>query len=155
MREFLFIIVIVCFVVFFICRNRSENGENANENTFDQAVLGIETAANFVKEYKSLLKCNQVTMWRYGNNGEGFIIEVYGFDISLESAIKKLLVDIYGSWEIWADTENGVLHITNTSTHSYIYSWINFNIAVWDEVGRKHPDWKIEWKFPSKSVLYV
>ncbi len=157
MRDFLLLIVIVCFLFFKIYRNKnkSKNDVISNENTIELAVIAIETAANFVNENKSLLKCNYVTMWQYGKVGEGFIIEFYGIDIFSGNAIDALLTDIYGSWKIWTDIKDEILHIRNTVPYSYDGSWDSFNRAVWDEVERKHPDWEVERKHSDKCVLYV
>lgn len=65
------------------------------------AVISIETAAEFVGENYSILKCSQITMWQYGKPGEGFTIEFYGFDTYAKPMIQRMLTDVFGSWEIW------------------------------------------------------
>lgn len=126
-----------------------------NENEVGFAVSFIETTAKFVKENQSILECNQITMWQHGNVGEGFAIEFYGFDRFVRSMIEKKLEDFIGMWEIYEDTKDDVLRIRNTYAFSYKGSWNNFNKAVWDEVKRKHPEWKIEKPYSYKYVLHV
>lgn len=94
-------------------------------------------------------------MWQYGEEGEGFSVEFYGFAPIFRQTIEKLLADIFGTWQLWEDSDEGVLHITGTGVYAYRDSWGNFNKAVWSEVQRKHPEWKIEKPFSHKYVLYI
>jgi len=126
-----------------------------NENTVGLAVIFIETAAKFVKENQSFLNCNQITMWQHSELGKGFTVEFYGFDLYSRPTIEKMLVDTFGSWKVWEDSKDEVLHITHTGMYSYTGSWNSFNKTVWEEVKRKHPEWKIEKPFSHKYVLYV
>lgn len=82
MQGFLFILLIGCIIAF-IGHRLNGNGtptETQNGNEVELAVISIETAAEFVGENYSILKCSQITMWQYGKPGEGFTIEFYGFD---------------------------------------------------------------------------
>lgn len=154
--------LIIGIIIFFSWRLIREKDQQNNEpkNVPDEseaeiAVLYIETAAKFVKENQSILNCNQITMWQYGEEGEGFSVEFYGFAPIFRQTIEKLLADIFGTWQLWEDSDEGVLHITGTGVYAYRNSWGNFNKAVWSEVQRKHPEWKIEKPFSHKYVLYI
>lgn len=157
MQGFLFILIIGCIIAF-IGHRLNDNGaptKAQNENEVELAVISIETAAEFVRENHSILKCNQITMWQYGETGEGFTVEFYGFDIVAKPMIQRMLTDVLGSWEVWEDTQDEVLHITYTGRYTYKGVWNNFNKAVWNEVERKHPDWKIKKPYSHKYILYV
>ena len=132
-----------------------DKNKSKNENTIGLAVIYIETAAKFVKENFSTLQCNQITMWQYGNVGEGFIVQFYGFERSLRTCIEMSLDDIFGSWKISENSDNDALDIYQIGEYSYEGSWDAFNKAVWDEVQRKHPDWDIRKIYSHKYVLYV
>ena len=161
MTIFLGLVVgIIIFVIWGINAEKKEKQQNGtnkipNESEVRMAVLFIETAAKFVKEHQSVLESNQITMWQHGNVGEGFIIEFYGYDRFVRSIIENWLDGIIGNWKIYEDIEDDVLRIRNTYQSSYMGSWNNFNKTVWDEIKRKHPEWKIEKPFSHKCVLYV
>ena len=132
---------------------KSDNKKSDNDNTIQLAVLSIETAADFVKEYKKILECNQITMWQYGDVGEGFIIEFYGYNVYDKLWLEELLDDIYGRWKICENDDT--LHIRESSPYHYTGSWNKFNKSVWEEVQRKHPDWIIEKVYSHKYILRV
>ncbi len=159
MQGFLFILGVSCIVALvgykIEFKNNSASKKIQNENEVELAVIFIETAANFVKKHKDILECNQITMWQYSEAGEGFIIEFYGFNPFLRSAIEQLLADTFGSWEISEDSKDSILHISHTGRYSYKGSWNSFNQTVWNEVKIKHPEWKIEKPYSYKSVLYI
>ena len=156
----MFAIGIIIFVIWGFNKEKNEQQNNGarkipNENTVKLAVLSIETAAEFVKKNQYMLDCNQITMWQNDTVGEGFIIEFYSYDIYSAPRIEKLLLDAFGDWKVWEDSDKEILHIIFTGWWSYTGSWNSFNRTVWDEVKRKHPEWKIEKMYSHKYVLYV
>ncbi len=152
-----FIVFCVIGIIFlFVWMLFDDGGGNYKEQpSVSQAAMFIEIAAKFVKENYGILDCNQITMWQHGDVGEGWTIEFYGFDTMCRVGIEALVDNIIGSWEIYEDTEDKVLHITYTGKFSYTGSWAHFNRLVWNEIERKHPEWKISKPYSYKYVLYV
>lgn len=141
----------------FRCFKKNYNRERAEKelSPIKQAVMYIEIAERFANRYQEILNCNQITMWPEGSVGAEWVVEFFGLNPYLRSTIQKLLADTSGTWQIWEDSTDPVLHIVHTGAYSYKGSWKRFNKAVWSEVKRKHPDWEIEKAFSGQYVLWI
>jgi len=140
----------------FRCFEKNCSREGTKEiSPIEQAVMQIEIAERFVSKYQEILNCNQITMWQEGGHGGDWVVEFFGLNPYLRSTIQKLLADTSGTWEIWEDATDPVLHIAHREKYLYKGSWNRFNKAVWREVKRKHPDWEIEKCASGENVLWL
>lgn len=128
------------------------DGEQKELSSVSQAVMYIEIAERFVSKYQEILNCNQITMWQEGGIGGSWGVEFLCLNPYLRSTLQKLLADTSGTWEIWEDETDPVLHIAHTEKYFYKGSWNRFNKAVWREIKRKHPEWETE-RCPSGEYI--